>query len=660
MTSQPPPIALPGPAPRVREDGADARVACASRCFSRAAAGSVRPGCRARRLRFRVRRDAAGYPRPRHRRRRPDRPAQPRPPRRGRCGGEQRRRRRHPDADPRRVPAGRRRRRAAARRPVRDRHGVPTAGRRGARRRGARRRGDGGRGEARRAGVARRAGDGRPGRPDRALVHAGVPPARRGGPVARARRHRPGPPGVPPAQARRARARRVLRLAVGPHAVLQGHAHHRPAGAVLRGPLGPPVRLRDRAGALAVLHQHVPVLAAGAAVPVDRPQRRDQHGARQPQLGRGARGDPAVGPAGRPGPAAAGVHAGRLGLGLVRRGPRAAAPGRPLPAARDHDDDPGGLGEPRADGPRATGVRKGRLEPGKMFLVDTNQGRIVEDDEIKAQLAAQRPYAEWVRENSVYLEQLPEREHIAHSSASVRRRQRTFGYTEEELKILLTPMGASGAEPLGAMGSDTPVAVLSQRPRLLFDYFTQMFAQVTNPPLDAIREELVTSIGGAIGPEPNLLDDTPLHARKLVLPFPVLDNDGLAKIVRIDKDPAMAGVFRSTIVRGLYRAAGGGEALEQRLEEIFAECDQAIADGVSFLVLSDRASDADRAPIPSLLLLSAVHHHLLRRHTRTQVSLVVEAGDVREVHHVALLIGYGAAAVNPYLAMETVEDLAAN
>ena len=306
----------------------------------------------------------------------------------------------------------------------------------------------------------------------------------------------------------------------------------------------------------------------------------------------------------------------------------------------------------------ATVVRKGRLEPGRMFLVDTGQGRIVEDDEIKAQLAAQRPYAEWVRDNSVYLEQLPDREHIAHSSASVRRRQRTFGYTEEELKVILTPMGATGAEPLGAMGSDTPVAVLSERPRLLFDYFTQMFAQVTNPPLDAIREELVTSIGGAIGPEPNLLEDTPLHARKLVLPFPVLDNDGLAKIVKIDKDPAMAGIFRSTIVRGLYPASGGGAALEQRLEEIFAECDAAIAAGVSFLVLSDRDSDADRAPIPSLLLLSAVHHHLLRRHTRTQVSLVVEAGDVREVHHVALLIGYGAAAVNPYLAMESVEDLA--
>ncbi|MBC7292393.1 MAG: glutamate synthase subunit alpha, partial [Actinotalea sp.] len=301
---------------------------------------------------------------------------------------------------------------------------------------------------------------------------------------------------------------------------------------------------------------------------------------------------------------------------------------------------------------------KGRLEPGKMFLVDTGAGRVIDDKEIKSQLAAQRPYSQWVQDHSVFLDQLPEREHVQHSPASVRRRQRAFGYTEEELRVILTPMAATGAEPLGAMGSDTPIAVLSQRPRLLFDYFTQMFAQVTNPPLDAIREELVTSIGGAIGPEPNLLADVPEHARKLVLPFPVLDNDQLAKIVRIDRDPQLAGVFRTVTIKGLYRVDGGHEALAKRLEKIFAEVDQAVAEGVSFIVLSDRDSDADQAPIPSLLLSSAVHHHLLRRHTRTRVSLVVEAGDVREVHHVALLIGYGAAAVNPYLAMETVERMA--
>jgi glutamate synthase (NADPH/NADH) large chain len=306
----------------------------------------------------------------------------------------------------------------------------------------------------------------------------------------------------------------------------------------------------------------------------------------------------------------------------------------------------------------ATVVRKGRLEPGRMFLVDTGAGRIIEDEEVKAQLAAQRPYAQWVAENAIALPDLPEREHVAHSRASVHRRQRAFGYTEEELKIILGPIASTGGEPLGAMGSDTPLAVLSTRPRLLFDYFSQMFAQVTNPPLDAIREELVTSIGGAIGSEPNLLEDTPEHARKLVLPFPVIDNDGLAKIARIHRDPRLAGIFRAITVRGLYRVAGGGQALQARLEEIFAEVDAAVRAGTTFIVLSDRDGDADLAAIPSLLLTSAVHHHLLRRRTRTRVSLVLEAGDVREVHHVALLIGYGAAAVNPYLAMETVEDLA--
>ena len=304
-------------------------------------------------------------------------------------------------------------------------------------------------------------------------------------------------------------------------------------------------------------------------------------------------------------------------------------------------------------------VRKGRLQPGRMLLVDTAAGRIVEDDEIKSALAAERPYQEWVDTHTVRLADLPDREHISHSSSSVVRRQRTFGYTEEELKILLEPMARTGYEPIGAMGSDTPIAVLSKRPKLLFDYFTQMFAQVTNPPLDAIREEIVTAIGGAIGPEPNLLESVPEHARKVVLDFPVIDNDELAKIIHIDADPRLRGIFSSRRIQGLYKVHEGSVGLEARLEAIFAEVDAAIAEGVSFLILSDRDSDADFAPIPSLLLTSAVHHHLVRRHNRTQVSLVVEAGDVREVHHVALLIGYGVGAVNPYLAMETVEDLVA-
>lgn len=303
-------------------------------------------------------------------------------------------------------------------------------------------------------------------------------------------------------------------------------------------------------------------------------------------------------------------------------------------------------------------VQKGRLEPGKMFLVDTAAGRIVSDEEVKSELASAAPYEAWVKDNSIYLSQLPDREHIAHSSASVERRQRSFGYTEEELKMLLAPMAEEAQEPIGAMGTDTPIAVLSNRPKLMFDYFAQMFAQVTNPPLDSIRERLVTNIGGAIGPEPNLLSDTTEHAKKVVLDFPVLSNDELAKIVHIDKVGSLNGAFRSMVVRGLYRVDRGGAGLTERLEEIFNEVDEAVANGTSFIILSDRNSYSDYAPIPSLLLLSAVHQHLLRAQTRTRVSLVVEAGDVREVHHVALLVGYGAAAVNPYLAMETVEDLA--
>jgi glutamate synthase (NADPH/NADH) large chain len=305
----------------------------------------------------------------------------------------------------------------------------------------------------------------------------------------------------------------------------------------------------------------------------------------------------------------------------------------------------------------STVVRKGRLQPGRMFLVDTDQGRIVEDDEIKSALAAEHPYDEWLHAGLIHLPELPDREHVVHTSASVVRRQQTFGYTEEELRVLLQPMARSGYEPIGSMGTDTPVAVLSQRPRLLFDYFTQVFAQVTNPPLDAIREELVTSLGSVIGPEGNALEATPAHCRQVVLPFPVIDNDELAKIVHINADGDLPG-YATVVVRGLYDVAGGGEALRGRLDQICDEVSSAIAAGARFVVLSDRDSGRDKAPIPSLLLTSTVHHHLIRTKQRTQVGLLVEGGDVREVHHVALLIGYGAAAVIPYLAMESVEDLA--
>ncbi|WP_028797417.1 glutamate synthase large subunit [Streptomyces purpureus] len=301
-------------------------------------------------------------------------------------------------------------------------------------------------------------------------------------------------------------------------------------------------------------------------------------------------------------------------------------------------------------------VRKGRLQPGKMFLVDTAEHRIIEDDEIKAALAAEHPYQEWLETGEIELEDLPEREHIVHTHASVTRRQQTFGYTEEELRVILAPMARTGAEPIGSMGTDSPIAALSERPRLLFDYFTQLFAQVTNPPLDAIREELVTSLRSSLGPQGNLLEPTAASCRSVTLPFPVIDNDELAKLIHINADGDMPGMKAATL-SGLYRVSGGGDALAARIEEICAEADAALESGARLIVLSDRHSDAEHAPIPSLLLTAAVHHHLIRTKQRTQVGLLVEAGDVREVHHVALLIGYGAAAVNPYLAMESVEDL---
>jgi glutamate synthase (NADPH/NADH) large chain len=301
-------------------------------------------------------------------------------------------------------------------------------------------------------------------------------------------------------------------------------------------------------------------------------------------------------------------------------------------------------------------VRKGRLQPGRMFLVDTEHGRIVSDDEVKSSLAAENPYEDWLHAGLINLSELPEREHVVHTAASVARRQQTFGYTQEELRILLSPMARTGGEALGSMGTDSPIAVLSERPRLLFDYFTQLFAQVTNPPLDAIREELVTSLGTVIGPEGNALSAGPAHARQLVLPFPVLDNDELAKIVHINADGDLPG-YATYLVKGLYEVAGGADAMKARLDEILCEVSVAITAGARFVVLSDRDSSRALAPIPSLLLTSAVHHHLIREKTRTLVGLLVEAGDVREVHHVALLIGFGAAAVNPYLAMETVEDM---
>ena len=301
-------------------------------------------------------------------------------------------------------------------------------------------------------------------------------------------------------------------------------------------------------------------------------------------------------------------------------------------------------------------VKKGRLQPGRMFLVDTALGRIVGDDEVKSGLANEHPYQQWLDEGLIELDDLPDREHVEFSHYSVLRRQQMFGYTHEELKIILAPMAKAGTEPIGSMGTDTPIAVLSERSRLLFDYFQQLFAQVTNPPLDAIREEVVTSVGSTVGPEHNLLAPGPQSCRQLVLPFPVIDNDELAKIVHINDDNEHP-QLKAVTISGLYRVAGGGLALKRALDAIRSEVSKAIEDGARIIVLSDRNADDVLAPIPSLLFTAAVHHHLIREKMRTQAGLIVECGDAREVHHMALLVGYGAGAINPYLAFESIEDM---
>jgi glutamate synthase (NADPH/NADH) large chain len=371
----------------------------------------------------------------------------------------------------------------------------------------------------------------------------------------------------------------------------------------------------------------------------------------------------------------------------------------------------------------ATVIRKGRLQPGRIFLADTGTGRIVEDEEVKAALAEEHPYEELLHAGQVHLNDLPPRERPLPAADELVTRQQMFGYTEEELRIILGPMARTGAEPIGSMGTDTPVAVLSDRPRLVFDYFSQMFAQVTNPPLDAIREELITSLASTTGPERNLFEPSPASCRQVVLPFPVISDGDLARIVHVNSDGDLPG-FAAHVVDGRYDAAGGGEALRQRLTEICWEVSEAINDGARIIILSDRGVDdgvttaaseersseiartrgaarpsrsrdatastatgarsaaggfrgvvppgqhsaaggsggssprANTAPIPSLLLTGAVHHHLIRAKTRTKVGLIVETGDARECHHVALLIGYGASAVAPYLAIETVRDMA--
>jgi len=315
----------------------------------------------------------------------------------------------------------------------------------------------------------------------------------------------------------------------------------------------------------------------------------------------------------------------------------------------------------------ATVVRKGRLQPGRIFLADTGQGRIIEDAEVKSALAARHPYADWLHAGLLHTGDLPgtgQPALPAPEPSELATLQRMSGYTEEELRVVLAPMARTGAEPIGSMGTDTPVAALSERPRLIFDYFTQLFAQVTNPPLDAIREELVTSLATVTGPEQNLLQPGPASCRQVVMPYPVISDTELSKIININAAGDLPG-FAAHVVDGRYRVAGGGGELRARLAGICTEVSAAIGRGARIIVLSDRAHlltgtrpDPGWAPIPSLLLTGAVHHHLIRERTRTRAGLITDAADVRECHHVALLAGFGAAAVSPYLAIATVRDLA--
>ncbi len=308
----------------------------------------------------------------------------------------------------------------------------------------------------------------------------------------------------------------------------------------------------------------------------------------------------------------------------------------------------------------STVVRRMRLQPGRMFLVDTTQGRIVDDEEIKAELAAEHPYQDWLDNGLVALEELPQGPYVRMPHHRIVLRQLVFGYTYEELNLLVAPMARTGAEPIGSMGTDTPVAVLSQRARMLYDYFQQLFAQVTNPPLDAIREEVVTSLQGVIGPEGDLLSPGENSCRQIVLQQPILRNHELAKLINLDPDQEVNGRrhgMHTKVIRCLYPVAKGGTGLRAALEDVRAQASAAIAEGARIIVLSDRESDEKMAPIPSLLSVAAVHHHLVRERSRTLVGLVVEAGDAREVHHMAALTGFGAAAINPYMAFESIEDM---
>jgi glutamate synthase (NADPH) large chain len=304
-------------------------------------------------------------------------------------------------------------------------------------------------------------------------------------------------------------------------------------------------------------------------------------------------------------------------------------------------------------------IAKGRLKPGRMFLVDTQQGRIVDDDELKHNVANEHPYGQWLEANVIKLKDFPEPPYVHETnSATVQLRQRAFGYTYEELRLLIHPMAAEANEPVGSMGTDTPLAVLSNRPQLLYNYFKQLFAQVTNPPVDGIREELVMSADTSIGPEANLLEPAPECARQIKLPSPILTNTELEKLRLLGDSAGPWGKsgFKSLTLSMVFKVDGGGPALAEAVADLCRQASAAISAGYEVIILSDRDVGPEMAPIPALLAVAGVHHHLIREGSRTQVGLVVESGEPREVHHFAMLIGYGAAAINPYLVFETLHD----
>lgn len=296
---------------------------------------------------------------------------------------------------------------------------------------------------------------------------------------------------------------------------------------------------------------------------------------------------------------------------------------------------------------------KDRLRPGRMLLVDTKEGRIISDEEVKAQIAAEHPYREWLDEHLITLEELPDAPELPEPDhENVTQQQLAFGYTFEELRKILEPMASTGAEAIGSMGYDAPLAVLSDRPQRLFNYFKQMFAQVTNPPIDAIREELVTSTWTTIGPERNLLNPEPESCRQIRIESPILSNEDFAKLRHVHRPG-----FRAMTIPILFPAAEGAEGLRQAIDILCDAADRVIEKGHNVLILSDKGVDAENAAIPSLLAVSSLHHHLIQRETRTKVTLLLESGEPREVHHFALLLGYGVSAVNPYLAFETIHDM---